>query len=243
MSREFSTIMKIALIGYGKMGQMVEQQAIADGHQIIARFSRQLGSLQNRPQDLSQADIAIDFSTAPEILKHLEICLSLGKPLIIGTTGWEELLPIARNMVEQANGSSLYSPNFSIGFYLFQQIMSYAASLFQPFHDYDASGIECHHRQKIDKPSGTAKALQQNLLQQMPRLQSLDFASVRCGSMPGTHTLYFDSPVDTLTFTHQARNRLGFAKGALMAAEWLLAQKGFFSMDDMMNTYLTEGSR
>ncbi len=230
--------MKIALIGYGKMGRLVDQLATAKGHHVIARFSQQLGVPDKRPQDISEADVAIDFSHPSSVLNHLNLCLSLKKPLIIGTTGWEEKLPIAKDLVKQAQGCCLYAPNFSIGFYLFQKIMGYAANLFQPFHEYDVSGIEYHHRQKIDKPSGTAKALSQHLLEQMPRLQSLDFSSVRCGSMPGTHTLHFDSPVDTLTFTHQARNRQGFAQGAVLAAEWLAKRQGFFSIDDMMHDYL-----
>jgi 4-hydroxy-tetrahydrodipicolinate reductase len=226
--------MKIALIGYGKMGQTIEQFAEANGHEIIARFSSSLGTPQDRPQDLAEADIAIDCSHPSAVINHLNICLSLVKPLVIGTTGWEEQLTTARQLVEQANGSCLYSPNFSLGIYLFQQIMTYAASIFQPFNDYDVSGIEYHHREKIDQPSGTAKALSHHLMQQMPRLHSFNFSSIRCGSMPGTHTLHFDSPYDTLTFTHQARNRNGFAHGALMAAEWLFQRRGFFTLDDML---------
>jgi 4-hydroxy-tetrahydrodipicolinate reductase len=226
--------MKIALIGYGKMGQLIEQLAHAKNHHIVARFSRHLGTLQERWQELAQADLAIDFSQGAFVLKHLEICLSLGKPLVIGTTDWEAQIATANKMVKEANGSCLYSPNFSIGIYLFQQIIAYAASLFQPFSDYDVSGVEYHHRQKLDHPSGTAKALSQNILHHMPRLEEFSFASIRCGYIPGTHTLHFDSPVDTLTFTHQARNRQGFAHGALLAAEWLLPHKGFFTMEDMI---------
>lgn len=233
--------MKIALIGYGKMGQLIEQLATANGHQITARFSRQLGTLRERPQDLAQADLAIDFSQATSVLNHLNICLSLGKPLVIGTTGWDEQLITAQQLVQQAKGSCLYSPNFSIGVYLFQQVMAYAASLFQNFSIYDVSGIEYHHKDKLDQPSGTAKALSQHLLHHMPRLHSLDFSSIRCGYIPGTHTLHFDSPADTLTFTHQARNRNGFAQGALMAAEWLLPRQGFFKIEDMMQDYLQGG--
>jgi 4-hydroxy-tetrahydrodipicolinate reductase len=229
--------MKIALLGYGKMGQLVEQAAQAKGHQIVARFSRHLGMVQDRKHDLAQADLAIDFSLAACVLPHLEICLTLDKPLVIGTTGWEEQCYIAKEMVEQGKGSCLHAPNFSIGVYLFQQIVAYAAALMQPFKDYDVSGIEYHHRQKQDKPSGTAKALSRNLLQNMPRAHDFSFSSVRCGHIPGTHTLYFDSPVDTLVLTHEARNRQGFAYGAIVAAEWLSNRKGFFSIDDMMQDH------
>lgn len=226
--------MKIAVIGYGKMGQLVEQIASNREHQVIARFSRHLGILQDRKQDLIQADLAIDFSHASCVIQHLQLCLSLNKPLVIGTTGWEEHYANAQEMVNRAHGSCLYAPNFSIGVYLFQEILAYAANLFQSFSDYDISGVEYHHRHKTDKPSGTAKALSQVLLKYMPRIQNFNFSSVRCGHMPGTHTLYFDSPVDTLILEHQARNRLGFAQGAVLAAEWLLSRKGFFTLTDML---------
>lgn len=228
--------MKIALLGYGKMGQLVEEEAHAKGHKIIARFSRQLGTLQERKDELNQADLAIDFSQTASVLPHLKICLELNKPIVIGTTGWDEQLHIAQEMVIKSNGSCLYAPNFSIGVYLFQQIANYAASLLQPFQEYDVAGIEYHHREKLDKPSGTAKALSRNLLKHMPRINDLHFSSVRCGHIPGTHTLHFDSQFDALTLTHEARNRQGFAQGAIAAAEWLLPRQGFFSIDEMMQS-------
>ena len=234
--------MKIALLGYGKMGQLVEQFAHARGDQVIARFSRQLGSLQERKEELAQADIAIDFSHPLSVLSHLKFCLTLNKPLVIGTTGWEKEQSIAQELVEKAKGSCFYAPNFSIGIYLFQHIVAYTASLIHPFQEYDVSGIEYHHRQKVDAPSGTAKVLTHQLLKQMPRLQHFQFSIVRGGYFPGTHTLHFDSPIDTLTLTHTARSREGFAQGALMAAEWLLPRQGFFSMEDMMCDYLGEKS-
>lgn len=226
--------MKIALLGYGKMGQLVEQAAQARGHQIVERFSREKGSLKDRREALIATDLAIDFTEASCVLPHLELCLSLGKPLIIGTTGWEENHLTAQEMVRKAKGSCLYSPNFSLGIYLFQQIIAYAASLFQPFKDYDVGGIEYHHRQKLDSPSGTAKALTQNLIHHMPRAKDFQFTSVRCGHIPGTHTLQFEGPADSITLTHEARNRQGFAEGAVFAAEWLLGKTGFFSLTDMM---------
>ena len=227
--------MKIALIGYGKMGQLLEQIAQAKGNQVVARFSRQHGLLRDRVAELAQAEIVIDFSEASGVIEHLELCLELGKPLVIGTTGWEKDYAKAQEWVKQRNGSCFYAPNFSIGLYLFQHIIAYAASLFSAFEEYDVSGIEYHHRQKRDAPSGTAKLLSQIVSEQMPGQQDFHFSSVRCGHMPGTHTLHFDSPIDTLTFTHQARNRNGFAEGALLAAQWLLPRKGFFTMQEMMN--------
>lgn len=228
---------KIALLGYGRMGRLLERRAIQQGHSILARFSpRSDGSLQTHVSTLNQVDVAIDFSHASVALEHLKVCLSLGKPIVIGTTGWENELPIARALVEQADGQCLFAPNFSIGGYLFQQVVKYAASLLQAFPAYDVAGTESHHREKRDHPSGTAKGLAQEILQQMPRVKELAFSSVRCGHMPGTHTLYFDSAVDTLTLTHEARSREGFADGALLAAAWLMQRRGFFNLNDMMET-------
>ncbi len=235
------TVMNIALIGYGKMGQCVEQMALAEGHQVVARFSKEEGTAESRQNALAQADIAIDFSGSAAVLDHLRLCLALKKPLVLGTTGWEEGLGQARQWVEEEGGACLYAPNFSIGVYLFERIVAYAATLLEPFSDYDVGGVEIHHRHKADAPSGTAKALARAILERMPRLPALDFSSVRSGYAPGTHTLYFDSVVDTLTFTHQAHSRQGFAKGALMAAEWLLPRCGFFTLNDMMEDYLSRG--
>jgi 4-hydroxy-tetrahydrodipicolinate reductase len=234
--------MKIALIGYGKMGKMVEQAVLNTGNQIVAKFSRELGMPHERQHDFADADAVIDFSVAEAVIPHLELCLALGKPIIIGTTGWEEHLQMAKEKVLKAGGSCLYSPNFSIGVCLFQKIIAYAASLFEPFDEYDVSGFEMHHSKKKDQPSGTAKILTQTLLEQMPRMSEFDFTSQRSGHFPGTHTLHFDSPVDTLTFTHAARSREGFAHGALKAAEWLLSRQGFFTMDDMLSSSLEDQS-
>lgn len=231
--------MKIALLGYGRMGQLVEEMAMRKGHQIAARFSRQLGTLSERLSEIESADLVIDFSHASAIEQHIDHCLAFRKPLIIGTTGWEEKLEQASQRVQQAQGSCLYAPNFSIGAYLFRHLVAYAAKLVQPFAEYDVGGTECHHRQKLDQPSGTAKDLTQVVLEQMPRLENFTFSSLRCGHMPGTHTLYFDSPIDTLTLSHQARTREGFAQGAVLAAEWLLPRRGFFTFDHLMQDLLS----
>lgn len=228
--------MKIALLGDGKMNRLIAELAPLRGHEISACFSRTRGTLQEHPAKLESADVAIDFSHASVVLNHLDICLSLRKPLVIGTTGWEEQVPLANAMVKEKQGSCLFAPNFSIGVYLFQKIVRYAAALFQPCSEYDVTGIEYHHRHKRDQPSGTAKALMDCLLEQMPRLKTLPFSSIRCGHIPGTHTLLFDSPCDTITLTHEARNRQGFAQGALLAAEWVVTKQGFFNLNDMMGT-------
>ncbi|MDP1879889.1 MAG: 4-hydroxy-tetrahydrodipicolinate reductase [Parachlamydiaceae bacterium] len=224
--------MKIALIGYGKMGKLIDQLATQQGHEVIVKYQKStpLSSM------LSQADIVIDFSQADGQLDRLKCVLDYQKPIIIGTTGWDDSLSEAKKLVDKSQGSCLFSPNFSIGVFLFQKIVQEAASLIHSFHHYDVSGVEFHHRQKIDSPSGTAKALAQTVMNAMPRTKSLAFESVRCGFIPGKHSLIFDSQVDTITLTHEARSREGFAQGALVAAEWLLDKKGFFDMDDFIQT-------
>lgn len=228
--------MKLALLGYGKMGKIVEKIAIEKGHEVTMRFSQKLGTLQKRKKELDQVDLAIDFSHPSCVISHLEICLACEIPLVIGTTGWEDHQDIAQEMVAQMKGSCFYAPNFSMGVFLFQQIVTYAASLMKSIHEYDVSGLECHHRQKLDAPSGTAKMLARCIQEQMGK-ESNDhslFASVRCGHNPGLHSIYFDSVADSITLTHQARNREGFAYGAITAAEWILSRKGFFTFEDML---------
>lgn len=233
--------MKIVLFGYGKMGQLVEQTAVAQGHQISGIYSGKSKPSQNNLHGLLDADIAIDFSTGACVFDHLSLCVAHGKPMVIGTTGWDDQLEKVRQLVSETKGSCLHAPNFSIGVYLYQQLIRCAASLFQPFQAYDVAGIEMHHKQKLDSPSGTAKAIRNDILHYMARVQSFDFSSVRSGHVPGTHTIQFDSPEDTLTLTHQARNRNGFAHGALTAATWLLDRNGFFSLDDMMRDFIPKG--
>ncbi len=230
--------MKIALFGYGKMGRLLEKEAQARGHEVIVRFSNSLGSPLERKEEVKKADIAIDFTEASSVISHLDLCLSLGKPLVIGTTGWEDQLSEAKLKVAEKGGSCLYSANFSIGILLFKRMISFAASQIQMFKEYDVAGIEYHHRQKKDQPSGTAKALKEEILRQMPHLEDVSFSSVRIGHMPGTHLIHFDSKEDTITLKHEARNKEGFAKGALLAAEWLLPKKGFFTMDHLMKEIL-----
>jgi len=225
------------------MGQLVEQLAKQQGHEIVSVFNRQTVMPRDRLQELSHADIAIDFSTASCVLDHLSMCTDLQKPIVIGTTGWDDRISRAKAIVDQSNGSCLFAPNFSIGAYLYRTILKQAASIFQPFYEYDVCGIESHHSGKLDAPSGTAQTIRDDLLHHMPRVESFNFASIRSGYAPGTHTVQFDSPSDTLTFTHQARNRDGFARGALTAAQWLIGKTGFFSLDEMMNDLTCKGVR
>lgn len=224
--------MKIALLGYGKMGKMVETCALAQGYTITAKLSHP--SAHDFPL-LASVDVCIDFSHPTRVLDHLALCAQLKKNIVIGTTGWDSSLQEAQEIVQQAKIGCLYSPNFSLGVYLFTQMMNYAAQLINPFLEYDVAGIEYHHRKKADIPSGTARALAKQLVQQMPRLDPFAFSSVRCGYEPGTHTIHFDGPFDKISLTHEARNREGFAHGALKAAQWIIGKTGFFTFEDWLN--------
>jgi|688.fasta_scaffold73644_4 4-hydroxy-tetrahydrodipicolinate reductase len=209
--------LKIFLFGSGKMGKKIKELAPHQGHQIVDNFF--------------EADIGIDFSHSDVLLDHVEAAIKAEKNLVIGTTGWEAQTAEIRHLVKQAQIGVLYSPNFSIGVALFLNIVKQAAKLLAGT-GYEVSGLEAHHSQKMDAPSGTAKLLTEVLRKEMDLETS--FCSLRCGHIPGTHTLLFDSPCDTITLTHAARNRDGFALGALSAAEWLLGRKGFYTLEDML---------
>lgn len=221
--------MKIALLGYGKMGRLIEQEAEKKGYAITAKGSRTLNA-----EEIKGADIAIDFSHAACLLEHVELAGKLGKNLVIGTTGWEKSHHEVLCLLEKYKIGALYSPNFSLGVTLFNKIVEDACKLMQPLSQYDVAGLEMHHNAKQDAPSGTAKKLGEIIREHLGLTEPLSFSSVRCGDIPGTHTVVFDSAVDTITLTHQARNREGFALGALTAAKWVLGKKGFYTLDDML---------
>ncbi len=228
--------MKIALIGYGKMGKMLEQAALAGGHSVIAIIDPNCSPHTTiSAETLADAEVCIDFSHPKHALQNIKQVCALKKNLVIGTTGWYEHLPEARQMVERSGIGFIHAPNFSIGVALFTKIVAQAAAIMDAFDNYDVAGLEIHHSQKIDTPSGTAKQIMANLHKHMPhRKNEISCASLRIGSEPGTHAVLFDSPADTITLTHAARNRDGFVQGALAAATWLEGKKGFFTLDDML---------
>jgi 4-hydroxy-tetrahydrodipicolinate reductase len=178
-------------------------------------------------------------------------------PVVVGTTGWQDHLEEIRCAVEAAGTSLLWASNFSLGVNLFYRIAVYAARLMDPFSEYDVGGWEAHHNKKADSPSGTARTLVEGVLAQMsrkttpvwetldrpPKAEELHYPSLRVGAMPGVHTLIFDSPADTIEITHTARNREGFAAGALRATEWLVRRRGcgVFTMDDVLAEILNAG--
>jgi 4-hydroxy-tetrahydrodipicolinate reductase len=263
--------MNIALIGYGKMGRMIEAKAGERGHRVVAvvdPYAAESRSASGAPvyrsisgADLTSAAAAAEFTrpgTAPENLKALA---ERRVPVVAGTTGWLDRLEEVRGAVEAAGSALLWASNFSLGVNLFYHIAAYAAHLADPFPEYDAGGWEAHHNKKADSPSGTAKTLAERVLAGMKRKkravwETLDrppaadefhYPSLRIGSAPGIHTLIFDSPSDTIEITHTARNREGFALGALRAAEWLTRntpgaeaaeappRRGVFTMDDVLD--------
>jgi 4-hydroxy-tetrahydrodipicolinate reductase len=259
--------MNIALIGYGKMGHEVERLALSKGHRIVGKWDQSLSpaggppglagqghreALQETTQD---AEVCIDFTQPQAVLENIRNIASLQKPLVVGTTGWYEHLPEVESVVNQNGIGLVYAPNFSLGVNLFYLIVEKAAELFNPFEDYDVFGSEIHHRHKVDSPSGTAKKLGEIILKKFTRKrrvisESLNRAiapdefhlvSVRAGEFPGIHSLTFDSPADTIELTHTVRSRAGFATGALLAAEWILRRKGFYTFEQVLQDILETG--
>lgn len=244
-------IMKIALIGYGKLGHQIEQIALEKGHNIVAKITSRSCPLLRNSEEIKEADVCIDFSSPYCVVENIKALADMEKPVVVGTTGWYDQLEEIKNYVLQKNTGLIYAPNFSIGMQLFMQIVREAARLFDHFAEYDVGGLEIHHNQKVDSPSGTAESLAKIVLEEIKRKRSivyetldreiapseLHFASLRCGSMPGTHTVFFDSPNDTIELTHCVRDRAGLAKGAIAAAEWIRHKKGFFTLKDMLTYY------
>jgi 4-hydroxy-tetrahydrodipicolinate reductase len=241
--------MRIALIGYGKMGRLVEEIAKEKEHSIVAKIHPRSPSTKKiTAETLRDADLCIDFSNPKYALENIKQVAALGKSLVMGTTGWYDHLDEVKALVEKSKIGFIYSPNFSVGVNLFVKMVGLAAAMINEFDEYDVGGIEMHHNEKVDSPSGTAKALAHEILKHFKRKNSivyetvnrqinpneLQISSLRCGSIPGKHSIIFDSPSDSITLTHEARNREGFASGAVAAAEWLSGKTGFYTIQDML---------
>lgn len=224
--------MKIALIGYGKMGKAVEEEALIKNYAISAKLDSKMDwdSFTFR-----ESDVCIDFSSPTAVISNASKIGAFGKPLVIGTTGWDKDLPLLHRIVQTYKIPILYGPNFSIGIHLFSKLASEAAQLISSFEEFDVSLQEIHHREKKDSPSGSALFLSELLLKHLKQKkellldrpegkvkpEQLQISSVRCGNSFGSHTITFDSPSDTITLNHTAKNRKSFAQGALLAAEWI----------------------
>lgn len=230
--------MKIGLIGYGNMGQMVEKAALGRGHSIVACMT----SNQWDMEALQQADICIEFTHPECALDNIRRIAELKKEVVIGTTGWHDNLELVRSIVAEHQIGALYSSNFSMGVNLLLEILAHAAKVMNAFEEYDVAGIDFHHNRKKDSPSGTSLEIARTLEKNMERVDEVPFSSIRCGSIPGTHTILFDSPCDTISITHEARNREGFALGAIQAAEWLRGRKGLYTFAECMQEIILRRS-
>lgn len=242
--------LKIALIGYGKMGKMVEQTAPARGHTITSIIDPKEGSHNSITKSaVAEADICIDFTHPESVLENIRAVAAHKKNMVVGTTGWFNHLPTVKELVDKHSIGLFYEPNFAIGINIFYKVIAEAAKYIDLFEDYDAACFEYHHNQKVDSPSGAAALVANILKDKIKRKKKiitenlnrkiepdeLQVLSLRCGSIPGTHEVIFDSPVDTLKIQHTSRNRQGFAMGAVKAAEFVFGKKGIYTMDDLLN--------
>jgi 4-hydroxy-tetrahydrodipicolinate reductase len=218
--------MRIAIVGYGKMGRLIEELAPGAGIEIAGRFD--IG----QPLEPGDFRVAVDFTMPDAIVGNVRRAADLGVNLVIGTTGWYEHLPTVREIVESSGIGVVYGANFSIGVNLFFRIVKQTAELIAAHPEYDPYVWEMHHRHKKDAPSGTAAMLQKLLRD--PYGREIAAASVRAGEVPGTHEVGFDSEADTITLTHTARGRKGFALGALLAAKWIEGRKGLHEFQEVL---------
>lgn len=219
--------MKILIVGYGKMGQLVEQMALAHGIEIASRIDVGTGDWS------APADVAVDFSTAEALTDSFPRYVQQKLPVVIGTTGWADLLAVFRQEAERAGLGVVASANFSIGANLFEMMVGNAARLMQQHPNYGAWIHESHHATKRDAPSGTALLLR-DAMAAAGYDRPIDISSTRAGAIPGIHSIGFDGPSDTIELTHTARDRRGFASGALLAAQWIQDRRGWFSMMDVL---------
>ena len=236
--------MKIALIGYGKMGKAIEEIALQQGHEIVLKINSDNKELLSS-SSLQKADVAIEFSTPESAIENIEYCLQAGIPLVCGTTGWTNALPQIQARCTALNGAMVYASNFSIGVNLFFELNTKLAALMANQPQYEVILEEIHHTQKKDAPSGTAITLAEQVLEAIPHktkwvneasgvASDLLITSERIDPAPGTHTTTYASAIDTIEITHTAHNRKGFAGGAVLAAEFAATHKGIFSMKEVL---------
>ena len=250
--------MRMALTGMGRMGEAVAALAADRGHEIVARFDERLDAhpplpdTPSRPEALASAEVAVDFTLPDAALENIGRYCRWGLPAVIGTTGWYDRLDEARALASRYDAAILYAPNFSIGVALLARAVRSVLPLLDKLPEYDMAVHEVHHTGKADSPSGTALMLGDLILDGIERKRhmapetqhgriaphALHVTSSRLGGAVGKHEVAFDSPFDRLAFQHEAKNRRGFAFGAVRAAEWLPGRKGFFSLDDLLAEWL-----
>ena len=227
--------MKLAIVGYGKMGKLVESLAPEFGFEVALKLDidNNVNGAGITPENFHSIDVAIEFSTPSTAVDNIERISALGVNIVVGTTGWLGQLPRVRAAVERASTGLVYSPNFSVGMNVFSEIVKVAARWLQNEPDYDAWAYEIHHKMKKDAPSGTLLKLVE-VIEQAGYTRRIDVASNRAGAIPGSHVIGFDCEADTITLTHTARSRLGFARGALKAAQWVKGKKGVYEFSDVL---------
>src|ERR1700753_402645 len=247
--------MKIALLGYGKMGKIIEKIAISRKHEVVLIIDHDnISDLTT--ENLQKADVAIEFSTPATVLSNIGHCFKAGIPVVVGTTGWDDQIDAVKAQCEADNGAIIYGSNYSVGVNVFFHVNKVLAKLMSGYPYYDVQVEEIHHTQKLDSPSGTAITIAEGIIENLGskkewvnalttegndaddeniKNDQLLIESFRIDSVPGTHTVIYDSEVDSIEFKHTAHNRNGFALGAVLAAEWVHTKKGFFSVKEMFD--------
>lgn len=236
--------MNIALLGYGKMGKAIEKTAIKRGHNIVF-----IANSKNRTEitdNIKKADVVIEFTNPQSVMQNIEYCFAANIPVVIGTTGWNNYLKETTEKFIKNGRTMLYASNFSIGVNIFFAINKKLAELMNHQESYNVKIDEIHHTQKLDKPSGTAITIAEQIIEKLHRKKSwtldgneqndtVNIFSHRVNDIPGTHTVTYQSNIDTIEIKHTAHNREGFAMGAVIAAEWIKNKKGVFTMNDVLN--------
>jgi len=250
--------LKVALVGYGRMGKEVEQILLERGHEVVLRFDPAPeihGARALTPSMLDGVDGVIEFSLAQGIIDNAAVYAKTHTAAVVGTTGWETERAAVRQLIEQAGSAYMYGSNYSVGANLFFRLAAQAARLIEQVDDYDIMVHEFHHKLKVDSPSGTAlttaacildnltrkTVLQTEKLDRPIRPEELHVSSTRGGSIPGIHSVIIDSTADTIEITHNARSRRGFAHGSVLALEWLIGKKGFLDVNVFMDELLGKG--
>lgn len=231
--------MKIAILGYGKMGKVIERIALDRGHQIVLRIDK-----GDSGYNLSEADVAIDFSIPSAAFENLKKCMESGVPVVCGTTGWLDKYDEIVKFCREKNGALIYASNFSIGVNLFFKLNEYLAKLMNGIPGYDVYMEEIHHTQKLDAPSGTAITLAEQIIEnsnktgwniEVPVEEEIFIDVKRENDVPGTHIITYKSNEDIISIEHRAQSREGFALGAVLSAEWLKGKQGVYSIQDVLN--------
>lgn len=236
--------MKIALLGHGKMGKTIEQLALNRGHEMILRVDEHNAGTYS-DAELMQADVAIEFSTPRSAVENILRCFRCNVPVVVGTTGWLDRMEEMKNTCAEHGQAFFYASNYSIGVNIFFRLNEQLARMMNGYGEYDVSIEEIHHIHKLDSPSGTGISLANGIIKNLERKTSwtesekaapgeLPILSKRIGEVPGTHTVQYKSETDTISITHEAHSRKGFAMGAVIAAEWLPGKKGVFGMNDLL---------